>query len=127
MRQLTAAALIVISLAFGLFAAERQYHTATIVKIEQKTNTRVLYYVVNTPITKDEPYYEVSLRSADVSYVARYTPRHADDTLPSDWTAGCAIQVRLNGRHLFVERPGGGEVELVITKRRPVAASEGNP
>lgn len=127
MKHLTATAFIVISIAFGLLAAEKQYHDATILKIEQKSNTRVLYYVVNTPITKEEPYYEVSLRSGDEIYRARYIPRHDDDTLPSDWSAGSSVQVKVDGRHVFVKRAGGGDVKLVVTKHRPVAAADRNP
>jgi len=119
-----AAAFILISVASGLFAVEQRYQVATILKIEQKSNTRVLYYVVNTPITKEEPYYEVSLRSKDEIYVARYTPRHQDDTLPSDWSAGSSVQLRVDGRHVFVKRSGGGDVQLVITKHRKANAED---
>jgi hypothetical protein len=126
MRTSAIAAFIVAFCMLG-FAAVKQYQNATIVKIEEKTNTRVVYWVVNTPITKDEPYYEVSLRSGDIVYLARYTPRHVEDNLPSDWSAGSAVQFRVRGRHVFVQQPGAGEVELVLTKRRPIAASERNP
>ncbi len=66
-------------------AAEKTYQTGKIVDIQQKKTTRVLYYQVNTPITKDEPYYEVSVQVKDTIYVGDYTPRHSADTLPDEW------------------------------------------
>jgi len=58
----------------GLYAAEKQYQTGKIVNIQQKTTTRILYYQVDTPITKNEPYYEVSVQVKDTIYVGDYTP-----------------------------------------------------
>jgi hypothetical protein len=105
-----------------LFAVERIYQTATITNVEQKTNTRVLYYVVNTPITKDEPYFEISVQLKDTIYLARYTPRHANDELPDEWKSGASVQARIEGRHLFLKRPSGSEMQLVIMKRTAVKA-----
>jgi len=124
MKHLPAHALLLLGLSISLFAVEKQYQSAEILKVEQKTNTRVLYYIVNTPITKDEPYYEVSLRLADTIYFARYTPRHSEDTLPEEWSVGSAVQARVNGRHLFIKRPSGTDVDLVITKRKAVTATD---
>jgi len=126
MKHLTPHALLLLGLSLSLFAVEKQYQNATILKVEQKTNTRVLYYIVNTPITKDEPYYEVSLRLTDTIYFARYTPRHPDDTLPELWSAGSSVQVRVKGRHLFIKRPSGTDVDLVITKRKAEKAIDSN-
>src|SRR5579884_1215615 len=80
--------------ALAASAVENRYQQATILKIEQRATTRVLYYVVDTPITKEDPYYEVSLQLKDAEYEARYTPRHKDDTLPEEWTSGAKVQAR---------------------------------
>jgi hypothetical protein len=102
----------------GLCAVEKQYQTGKIVDIQQKTNTRVLYYQVNTPITKDEPYFEVSVQLKDTIYVGDYTPRHSDDTLPEEWNLPQAgVRLRLEKHYMFLTRPTGGELEFVITKR----------
>jgi hypothetical protein len=107
-----------------LYAVEKQYQTATVVEVQQKTNTRVLYYVVDTPITKDEPYYEVSVQLKDMVYLCRYVPRHAQDTLPVEWGSGATVAARVEGRHLFVKRPGGNDVDFVVAKRTAVRLAE---
>jgi hypothetical protein len=127
MKRLTATALVFLGLAFDLLGVEPQYQGAVLVSVERKINTRVLYYIVNTPITKDEPYYEVSLRLKDTLYIARYTPRHANDTLPDGWKAGSSLQARVDGHYLFIRWPGEADWKLLITKRKAMKATEENP
>jgi hypothetical protein len=109
----------------NLYAVERQNQTGKIVDIQQKTNTRVLYYQVNTPITKDEPYFEVSVQVKDTIYVGDYTPRHSADTLPEEWNVPQAeVRLRLEKHYMFLTRPTGTELQFVITKRVAVAPAQ---
>lgn len=109
----------------GFGAAEKQYQMGKIVDIQQKTNTRVLYYQVNTPITKDEPYFEVSIQVKDTIYVGDYTPRHAADTLPEEWNVPQAeVRLRLEKHSMFLTRPAGTELQFVITKRIAVTPAQ---
>lgn len=124
-RRFVSAALLIIGSALAALAAENQYQQATILSTERKATTRVVYYVVDTPITKDEPYYDLSVQLKDMVYTARYTPRHKYDELPDEWKAGATVQARVRGRHLVLKDPGGTEVELVILKKKPTPA-EGN-
>jgi hypothetical protein len=54
-----------------------------IVDIRQKT--RGLYWQVDTPITKDESDYEVSVQIEDKIYIGEYAPRQSGDTLAEEW------------------------------------------
>jgi hypothetical protein len=101
-----------------LYAAEKLLQTGKIVDIQQKTTTRILYYQVNTPVTKDDPYYEVSVQVRDTIYVGDYTPRHASETLPDEWNVpGTEVRLRLEKHYMFLTRPAGSELQFVITKR----------
>jgi hypothetical protein len=109
----------------GLYAAEKQYQTGKIVDIQQKTTTRVLYYQVDTPITKDEPYYEVSVQVKDTIYVGDYVPRHSADTLPEEWNVPQdEVRLRLEKHYMFLTRPTGTELQFVIVKRVAVATAQ---
>jgi hypothetical protein len=93
----------------NLHAAEKPFLTGKILDVQQKTTTRVLYYQVDTPITKDEPYYEVSVQVKDTIYVGDYTPRHASATLPyvshtSGWHRGTIRNRKANGRGACAEQ-----------------------
>jgi len=128
MRSLSAILVLTFLTQPTLYAAQKQYLTVTIVEVQQKMNTRILYYVVDTPITKDEPYYEVSVQVKDTLYLGRYVPRHAQDDLPEEWAAGAAVQARVEGRHLFVKRPSGNDVDFAIIKHtvvKPVEKTSG--
>jgi hypothetical protein len=112
----------------ALAAIENQYQKGKVVDVQQKVNTRVLYYQVNTPITQDDPYYEVSVQVGDTTYVGQYTPRHAKDTLPEDVVVSADVQVRLEKRHMFLKRSSGDELDLPIIKRTGAKAdSEKKP
>ena len=111
----------------ALNAVENQFQTGKILDVQQKARTRVLYYLVNTPITRDDPYYELTIRLKDTVYVAEYTPRHSADTLPDDWRSGSEIQVKANKRHLFVKRPGEMEADLMVVKHMPAGAWKAPP
>lgn len=99
------------------FAVQGSYLGGTIVDVQKKAKTRVLYYIVNTPVTKDDPYYEVQVRVKDMLYTAQYTPRHEDDSLMDDFKAETPVQARIEKRHLFLRREGGIDLDLVIVKR----------
>lgn len=108
-------------------AAAKPYDSGKVLTIEQKARTRVLYYLVNTPVTQDDPYYEVTVQVKNMVYVGEYTPRHSSDTLPDDWKADTLVPVRLEKRHLYLKRPSGDELDLVITKKRAADAEVEKP
>jgi len=108
-------------------AVEKQYANAQFVDIQQKTNTKVLYYIVNTPITQDEPYFEVSVRINDTVYLGRYIPRHASETLPEEWQPGSSVQARVEAHHLYLRKPSGVDVDFAIAKRTAVKPEQTIP
>jgi hypothetical protein len=112
----------------NLNAAEKLYMTGKIVDVQQKTNTRILYYQVNTPVTQDEPYFEVSVQVKDTIYVGDYSPRHAGYTLPDEWNVPqTEVRLRLEKHYMFLTRPAGSELQFVITKRIAAAPAQKNP
>lgn len=114
----------VIFLPLALNAAESAYQVGRIVNIQQKTRSRVLYYQVDTPITQDDPYYEISVQFKNVVYTGEYTPRHAADTLPDDWKTGTDIKIRLEKHYMFLVRPEGREMQLRLIKNTAAKSAE---
>jgi hypothetical protein len=101
-----------------LYAAEKQYQAGKIVDVQRKTTTRILYYQVDTPITKDEPFYEVSVKVKGTIYVGDYTPRRSTEALPEEWNVPQAeVRVRLEKHYMVLTRPTGTELQFVIIKR----------
>src|ERR1700676_1913748 len=56
----------------ALQAAEKLNQSGKSLDIQQETRTRVLYYQVDTPVTKADPYFEVSVQVGDTIYVGDY-------------------------------------------------------
>ncbi len=98
------------------FAAENHDQIGRIVHVEQKAHTRVLYYIVNTPVTRDDPYFEIEVQIKDKIYTGEYSPHHAADTLPADWLPQAEVKVRLEKHSMFLRRPNGEEMEFLITR-----------
>src|ERR1700687_3393559 len=122
-RILASVALLAFLFSFShLFAAETRYLPGRILTVEKKFHERVLYYLVNTPVTQDDPYYEVSLQLGDSVLLTEYTPRHAADELPDGWTDDAEVQMKVtDGHHVWVRQVGGTELQLVIVRRTPGA------
>jgi len=109
----------------GFCAVEKAYEAGKIVDMQQKANTRILYYQVNTPITEDEPYFEVSVQIKDTTYVGDYTPRRLKNAIPEEWNVPpVEVRVRLEKHSMFLTRPTGGELQFVIIKRTAVAPAQ---
>ena len=104
----------------NLGAADKQYQSGRILNVEKKSHERILYYLVNTPVTQEDPYYELSLQLNNSVYECEYTPRHAADKLPEDWLPDAEVKIKVaDKRHLFVEGPDGTELHLTVLKRTP--------
>ena len=99
------------------FAVESGSLALTIVRAEQKTRDRVLYYLVNTPIYHEDPYFEVVARAAGTVIVAEREPVSTREMLPEYWKPGTLVQGRVDKRHLFLRRLNGTEVRFIITRR----------
>jgi hypothetical protein len=104
--------------AAGLFAVENGRQTLLIIRAEQKVHDRIVYYVVNTPIYREQPYFEVELQVSDALLVAEYEPTKLGEALPESWKPGAMVQGRVRGRHIWLRRPNGTELRFVITERR---------
>ena len=77
--------------------------SGVILTVEQKTRSRVQYYVVNTPVTTEDPYFQMEVDSGGMVYTAEYEPHSAQEQLPDGCMAGQAVKVRVEKRNVFVQ------------------------
>ncbi|HTR67191.1 MAG TPA: hypothetical protein VMH85_15540 [Terriglobales bacterium] len=119
---LLSAMILIVSALAALAATSKTYETARILDLEQKAHERVLYYLVNTPVTQDDPYYEITLQLKDTIYTGEYTPRHAADTLPAEWITDAPVKVRMEKHSMFLKSPGGDDLQFAITGHKPAGA-----
>ena len=118
------AALLAVSAAHAI---EQRYSTGKIVEVQRKTREKVTMYLVNTPVGNEVPYFELILRLNQTDYTAEFTPRHDDEQLPAEWTAGADVSIRLEKHSLYLKRSDGTELRWAITKHQPVAEEQRRP
>jgi hypothetical protein len=120
--------LVAVFSASGSYGAAKQYEKGRIITVEKKFHERVLYYLVNTPVTQDDPYFEVSLLQGNTVLQTEFTPRHAADTLPEGWQDDAEVEMKITDKHhVLVRQQGGTELQLVIVKRTPGAEQSTDP
>jgi hypothetical protein len=103
------------------------YVPGKILDVQQKTRSEVLYYLVNTPVTKDDPYFEVSIESNGTVYETEFVPRHIADALPEDWTIGSKVSLRAEKHYLYLKRQDGREVQMMIVHKAAVTPQNQAP
>lgn len=109
-----------------LFAIEKPFQPGKILEIQQKYKEQVLYYLVNTPVYREEPYFEVAIQVKDAVLVGEYTPLHPSETLPASWQIDSPVQVRLRDKHhMALNTAGERQIEFLVLRREPLA-SEGS-
>ena len=116
-RRFLLALVVLLTTVVGLFAVQSGFQAMTIVRASQKTRDRVIYYVVNTPLYREDPYFEVEVSVNGTNILAEYEPRDAWEMLPEPWKPGTVVQGRVEGHSLFLKRPNGTELRFVIVKR----------
>jgi len=111
---------LLVSAVLLAYGVQRPYETGKILDIQEKTKSRELYSIVNTPVTQDDPYYEVMVQVKDMIYVGEYTPRHSADILPQAWKPGSDVKARIEKHYMYLKRPDGGELQFAISTRHRV-------
>ena len=117
MRRLFVILLWLLLAASAVGAVENSSQAFTILRAEQKTRDRVVYWVVDTPLYHEDPYFEVEVRAGEIILVGEYEPRHAAETLPERWKPGTTVKGRVERRNLYLRRPNGTDLKLEIVKR----------
>jgi hypothetical protein len=116
-RRVLVTVLLAVALGTFAFAVESGFQTITIVKAEEKARDRVVYWVVDTPIYQEDPYFEVSVRAGDLLLVGQYEPEHHTEMFP-DWKPGEVVRGRVEKHFFYLRRPNGADMRFMIVKRQ---------
>ena len=68
------AMLTVVAAAPFVTAVEQSYAVATLMEVEKKQRDHVLFYLYNTPIMREDPYFQVTVRLGDTVLNGLSTP-----------------------------------------------------
>jgi hypothetical protein len=96
----------------------KTYQTGTILSVQRKEANGVSYRKpTDAPMRSSAYTYDVSVRVADSVLVGRY--QSETSYLPSTWTEGSPVEVRVNKHRMYLKGPAE-DLELSIVSRRPL-------
>ena len=97
----------------------KSYQTGTILSIRSREANGVSYRVPTRAPVRDTVFtHDVSVRVGDTVFVGRYNSW--TDYLPSTWTEGSSVQVRIGKHNMYLKGPEGDDFQLRIVSRRPL-------
>jgi hypothetical protein len=97
----------------------KTYQTGTILSVQrQEANGPSYRKDTDGPLQRNAFTYDVSVQMADTVLVGRY--QSSIDYLPSTWTEGTSVEVRIDRHRMYLKGPSAEDFELSIVSRRPV-------
>jgi hypothetical protein len=61
--------------------------------------------------------YRLSVQLGDMVYVGSYWPRTRWSYSPTDFIVNDPVQVKIEGKHMYVKRPDGKELKTTVIQR----------
>jgi hypothetical protein len=102
----------------SLAPADAHYNSATLVDLEKRVQRDPRMWVFDTPVTWTEvETFRMWLKVDGKTYVVDYTPDVQPGYFPAAWKPGARIEVRSEGRKMFLKLPGYDELPANIIKR----------
>lgn len=97
----------------------KTYQPGTILSVQKREANGVSYRKpTDAPMRSSAFTYDVSVRVEDAVLVGRY--QSVTNYLPSTWTEGSPVEVRINKNRMYLKGPSDEDFELSIVSRRPL-------
>ena len=99
-------------------AGAPQYQTGKLLAISDSRSNRDIQNSYNGSITTvTDVEYRFSIQIGEMIYVGSYWPRTRWSYKPADFIVNDPIDVRLDGKHMFIKRADGKELKTEIVQR----------
>lgn len=102
----------------ALAAARGSWLAGRIVEVRKSVESKPLYWIANTPVTKDETTYTVTVHLVQKLLVGVYTVDKLHPEPPVEWVRGRPVKVELDGDEMYLKPPTGDDIKLRIVKRK---------
>jgi hypothetical protein len=102
----------------ALGAARGSWLAARIVEVRKSVESKPLYWIANTPVTKDETTYTVSVHLVQSLLIGVYTVDKLHPEPPIEWVRGHPVKVQLDGDDMYLKPLTGYDIKLHIVKRK---------
>jgi len=98
--------------------ATSSYQTGKLLSVTDSSSNRLVGNSQSGSIvTVTDVEYRLSVQVGDLVYVGSYWPRTRWSYSPTDFIVNDPVQVRIDGKHMYMKRPDGKELKTNIIQR----------
>jgi hypothetical protein len=110
--------------ALALATVKDLWERGRIVEVRKSVESKPLYWIANTPVTKDETSYKLTIHLGQKLLVGFYALDKSHAAPPDEWVRGWPVEVRLDNNDMYLKALNGGGIKLRIVKRTAAEALE---
>ena len=100
------------------------WQVGRIEQVRKDVSSKVLYYLVNTPVTEDTTTYTISVHVQNRLVTASYDLDKVQSEPPVEWTENAPVWIQVSDKTLYLKSATSGEYKLTISKSKPVAVMQ---
>jgi hypothetical protein len=115
---------------YAVRASDGEWQDGRIADVQPDENSKVLYWIANTPVTKDDVNFRISVHVKEKLFIGSYAPSRSQGPPPKEWVKNRPVKVQIEGDTMVLRTPAGDELKLNIIKRKsalpmkPITAAE---
>jgi len=79
--------------------------------VQRNVDTQTMYWVSNTPVTRDEITYRITVHYKNKLLTGLYEPSHSQPVPPEDWTKERLVKIKVEGDSLYLKAVSGACIE----------------
>lgn len=117
-----AVSVVVLFFSSTLWCADWQ--VGRIDQVRKDVSSKVLYYLVNTPVTEDTTTYTISVHVQNRLVTASYDLDKVQSEPPVEWTENTPLWVQVSDKTLYLKSATSGEYKLTISKSKQAAVMQ---
>ena len=110
--------LAVFALSLSAWSADDGWQAARIEDVQRNVDTQTMYWVANTPVTRDEITYRITVHYKNKMITGLYSPSRSQPAPPEEWTKDRLVKVRIVDDSLHLKAMSGDEFKTHIAKRK---------
>jgi hypothetical protein len=98
--------------------AGASYQTGKLVSMTDLNSNRVIgNSQTGSVVSVTDIEYRLSVQLGDMVYVGSYWPRTRWSYSPTDFIVNDPVQVKIDGKHMYLKRPDGKELKTTVIQR----------
>ena len=117
-RQTVLAILLILSVLCSTALAGATYQAGRLISVTDSRSNRAIGNSQNgSVVTVIDVEYRLSVEVGEMVYVGSYWPRTIWSYSPTDFIVNDPVQVKIDGKHMYLKRPDGKELKTTVLQR----------